>query len=396
MIKLFIITIVSLRILYIIYFKFKYRFWSRQPVFHTYNLWYWICPPGIIEHVVPKIDKFYDNTIITKKETDLTISQKDDIYKLIYLHYLHESDISFKPTKNSIFKYLQNHDSSSYISMFYKKIPMFDITNQTNIVSQKIIAAITSRPLYCYLNSKQLPLNYVDFLCVHKKKRKKGVAPKIIYTHTTQLRKNSKSVVFLFKRENDISLPIVPLSTYYTYGFDTKYWKYGSKPMCQFSHFMLNSQNIDKFYHIVEKIKKQFKCTVYPALSNLNTLIKNDFIIIYMLLQKDNPLACYVFRNPFTTYRRGDIVGNTMDIICSFYDRKLNPEIFVYYFYFSAFHLQKKNPFKYFIIENISDNNIIIQNIFKKFFPIIKSPTAYFFYNFAYRPILPYDLFVLN
>ena len=108
MIKLFIITIVSLRILYILYFKFKYRFWSRQPVFHTYNLWYWICPPGIIEHVVPKIDKFYDNTIITKKETDLTISQKDDIYKLIYLHYLHESDISFKPTKNSIFKYLQN------------------------------------------------------------------------------------------------------------------------------------------------------------------------------------------------------------------------------------------------------------------------------------------------
>ena len=91
-------------------------------------------------------------------------------------------------------------------------------------------------------------------------------------------------------------MPIVPLSTYYTYGFDTKYWKYGSKKISQFSHFLLNSQNIDKFYHIIDKIKKQFKCTVYPALSNLNTLIKNDLIIIYMLLEKDDPIACYVFR----------------------------------------------------------------------------------------------------
>ena len=87
---------------------------------------------------------------------------------------------------------------------------------------------------------------------------------------------------------------------------------------------------------------------------------------------------------------------NSMDLICSFFDRSINPEIFVYYFYFSTFIIQKNKQFKYFIIENISDNNIIIQNIFKKFFPIIKSPTAYFFYNFAYRPILPHNLFVLN
>ena len=73
MIKLFLITIVSFRILYILYFKFKYKFWSRQPVFHTYNLWYWINPPGIIEQIIPKIDKFYDHTIITQKEDNLTL-----------------------------------------------------------------------------------------------------------------------------------------------------------------------------------------------------------------------------------------------------------------------------------------------------------------------------------
>jgi len=394
MIKLLLLIFVFLRILYILYFKFKYRFWSKQPVFHTYNFWYWICPPGIIQQNIPKLTNFYDNTIITEKEP--TTYQKNDIFQLIFFNYLHDTDISYKPTKNSIFKYLENHDSPSYVSMFYKKIPMFDITNQKSIVSKKIIAAITSRPLYCYLDSKDIPLNYVDFLCVHKKKRKKGVAPKIIYTHTTQLRKKSKSVIFLFKRENDISLPIVPLTTFYTYGFDTKYWKYGSKPISKFSHFELNSQNINIFYHIIDKIKKQFKCTVYPALSNLNTLIRNDLITIYMLLDKDNPIACYIFRKPFTEYKINGTIGNSMDLIGSFFDREINPEIFIYYFYFSAFALQKKNPFKYFVVENISDNNFIIQNIFKKFSPIIKSPTAYFFYNFAYRPFLSHDLFILN
>ena len=40
----FIITIV-----FRFYVKITYKFWAYQPVFHYYNLFYWIYPKGIIK-----------------------------------------------------------------------------------------------------------------------------------------------------------------------------------------------------------------------------------------------------------------------------------------------------------------------------------------------------------
>ena len=337
MIKHFIIAFLLCRILFILYFTFKYRFWSKQPVFHSYNIWYWLFPPGIIEHSSPKLGKFFDRSIITKNYKDLNSSQKSDIYRLIYSHYLQEKNIKYNPTRKSIFKYLQNHDSPAHVSLFYKKKPLYDVSNKQSIISDKLISVITSRPLYCFFHKNEMLINYVDYLCVHKDNRKKGTAPKIIYTHTSRVRNNSKSITFLFKRENDVSLPIIPLSTFYTYGFDTRLWKYSSKPIPQYSSFMLNVQNINTFYHIIRKIKQNKTCVVYPALSNLSTLIKNKLLFIYMLLEKDNPVACYIFRSPFTNYKRENNTGNSIDCIGSFFDKKLNPEIFIYYFYFFVF-----------------------------------------------------------
>ena len=47
-------------------------------------------------------------------------------------------------------------------------------------------------------------------------------------------------------------------------------------------------------------------------------------------------------------------------------------------------------------IENISHNNIIIQNIKLKTQPLIISPTAYFFYNFAYPTFKSNKVFIIN
>ncbi len=50
-------------ILVVAFYKLKYPFWSRQPVFHFHNLRYWLFPPGIIQHNKPEKDKFYDDKI---------------------------------------------------------------------------------------------------------------------------------------------------------------------------------------------------------------------------------------------------------------------------------------------------------------------------------------------
>ena len=63
MIKYIILLLTLTYVIFYIFFRVSIPFWSRQPVFHLHNLFYWIYPPGVIEQEV-KIDyKYYDSTI---------------------------------------------------------------------------------------------------------------------------------------------------------------------------------------------------------------------------------------------------------------------------------------------------------------------------------------------
>ena len=59
-------------------------------------------------------------------------------------------------------------------------------------------------------------------------------------------------------------------------------------------------------------------------------------------------------------------------------------------------NIADKNYFGFCAIENISHNNIIINNIMLKTKPSIISPTAYFFYNFAYPTFKAEKVLILN
>ena len=41
-----------------VFIKIKYKFWAYQPVFHYYDLWYWIYQKGIINNHLPEANKF--------------------------------------------------------------------------------------------------------------------------------------------------------------------------------------------------------------------------------------------------------------------------------------------------------------------------------------------------
>ena len=44
--------IIIMYLLFTVYFKIKYRFWSIQPVFHFHNIGYWINPSSVIHKKV--------------------------------------------------------------------------------------------------------------------------------------------------------------------------------------------------------------------------------------------------------------------------------------------------------------------------------------------------------
>jgi hypothetical protein len=58
--------------------------------------------------------------------------------------------------------------------------------------------------------------------------------------------------------------------------------------------------------------------------------------------------------------------------------------------------ISAENFFGFCAIENVSNNNIILNNIIKKTKPLIISPTAYFFYNFAYPTFDSEKVLIIN
>ena len=53
-----ILLIIILIIFFFIYIRIKYRFWALQPVFHFYDLYYWIVNIGIIRNELPEKNRY--------------------------------------------------------------------------------------------------------------------------------------------------------------------------------------------------------------------------------------------------------------------------------------------------------------------------------------------------
>ena len=71
-------------------------------------------------------------------------------------------------------------------------------------------------------------------------------------------------------------------------------------------------------------------------------------------------------------------------------------DIFIQGFKISFWKIAAENYFWFSAIENVSHNYILNNNIILKTKPLITSPTAYFFYNFAYQTFRPEKVFILH
>jgi len=271
-------------ILVVAFYKLKYPFWSRQPVFHFHNLRYWLFPPGIIQHGKPEKDKFYDAKIYFD-----TVFQTPTEKKALFAHFIkanyspHKTE-KYMPPQDGVLNYFKAHNNKSYLSMMYD--------------NNKLIASMTTRPLDCYIDDKKLPLYYVDFLCVHRKYRKKGNAPKIIYSHYVNSRYKHDNTVFLFKREG-ANTAIVPLTAYNNYYFDTFYWdKIVKFDQPNIRTILITKQSFHYFVYVYERLMKcstkKFECVIVPNLAHIELLVKNQQMFITVTLIDGEPFDCFI------------------------------------------------------------------------------------------------------
>jgi len=377
MLLYYILSIIFIIILLIGYFKLKYPFWSKQPVFHFHNLYYWMIPPGIIQHDKPEKNNYYDETIFFFDYFQLPTQKKTLCEFFIRNNYMPHKQENYKPSKNGVIDYFKSHNDKSYFSFIEK--------------NNKIIATMTTRPLHCKIDNNIVQLYYVDFLCVHQKHRKKGIAPKIIYTHYVKHREKHKNCIFLFKREGAKNA-MVPLTNYYNYYFDIEKWSRNilfDEP--EINSVLIGSENFDLFLDVFKRVDKyKFKCIIFPSVSHILYLIKKKLIFISVTMIYKEPFDFFIFRNSYTYYNK----KRSVELVASFNETR--EPIFCLSFLSTLDKIRNEINCKRLFIENISNNNIIIKNILKRYSYQEKITTSYYFYNFALRPFKSTDVLIIN
>ena len=383
-------------ILIFIYIRLKFGFWAIQPVFHIYDIKYMINPPGIIDDYLPDKNKYTNfKNIDTILYVDLTQIQKQRLVNLIQANYLQREDNTFMPRLENISPYFTGHNDKSFASFYNEPEFLIDLKKGTTINEQKIVGLITSRPLHVSINNgdneAKFRAYYVDYLCVDKMYRKKGIAQELIQTHHYNQRHINKSIVVsIFKREDELT-GIVPMCVYSTYGFSVNTWVKPRDLSAEYKLVEVNPQNFHILYEFIKSKYHKFDIVINTEVSNIIELIKTKNIFINMIIVDDAIVAAYMFRKSCVQIEKG------MEVLSCFASiSNIEDNIFCQGFKISFWKIAAENYFGFCAIEDISDNNIFINNIQLKTKPLVVSPTAYFFYNFAYPTFKSNKVLIIN
>jgi GNAT superfamily N-acetyltransferase len=388
-----------------LYLKAKYGFWIQQPVFHIYNLNYYFFPPGVIDATLPEKNKFTNFLEIeTVVATEFSTLQWQSVLHLIRRNYLQnpETQNHFSPQQEQVAPYFDGHNAKCFLSVFTKPENLFLVTQQEIVARALVAGFITSRPITVFFyesnaaSSSKLDAYYVDYLCVDKRFRNQGLAPQLIQTHHYRQRHaNKKRLVTLFKREQELT-GIVPLCVYSTFGFSVKTWR---KPLnaALFESKLLTVVNVtvQNFYYVYDFIRatasKEFDLFLQSDCGNLLQLIQSQNIFVDMLLENQEIKAVYFYRKTCV------FVETDLHVLSCFGSiNQTEDATFIDAFKTSFWNVCEKHRFGFAAIENISHNYLLIENLKEKTPPSMESPTAYFFYNFAYPTCAARRVLVLN
>ena len=101
------------------YIRIKMKFWYTQPIFHLYNLWYWVNPPGLLYSDPPPIKKY--TNIVNIKQYDINTIDKsllDAACHFIKNYYVQSPHTKYIPQQKNIVEYLKSSNQASYLTLY--------------------------------------------------------------------------------------------------------------------------------------------------------------------------------------------------------------------------------------------------------------------------------------
>ena len=354
-------------------FKLYFPFWSRQPVFHLHNVYYWIYyyfndKGNMICETLPSDSKFYDETVNFYNFVDCPEDLKKDFVQFIRENFMPRKAEKYNPENNSIIDAFQNHNGKSSLSL--------------KIYNGTILACMTMKPIECQIDNIKMTINYVDLLCVHKLHRKKNYAPRQIFTHLQHRQNQNNNAISFFKRENKSNM-IVPFTTYYNYMFKIKNWKFCydfDQP--NINIVFIGKENRNKFHQVFMESKQYFKYSFTLGLGNIFHMIDSGHMKIAALMIGERFVGYYVFMNSYTTYHG----AKSIECLSSYRMNTVTDNVFTLGFLISLSLTAKDWRNEIIFIENVSNNNIILKLLLEKYIYLERMKNALYFYNYAIHP----------
>ena len=96
------LTITIFYIVFIVYFKLRYPFWSKQPIFYYHDIKNLIYPSGIIQTSLPNFNNKVNKHIIFKDASELSVNEIKNMKWLLTNNYMTDSFEKYTPTNNDI------------------------------------------------------------------------------------------------------------------------------------------------------------------------------------------------------------------------------------------------------------------------------------------------------
>ena len=142
----FFVIIIIIYLIFTAYIRINMRFWYTQPVFHIYNLKYWINPPGFINTEPPESNKFVNlinNKLITINSdgnTNNTDSiELSKICNFIKNYYVINENARYSPSEEDIFAYLHCSNHPSFFNIYQEPMSPLKTNLSHNEIGNKEI-----------------------------------------------------------------------------------------------------------------------------------------------------------------------------------------------------------------------------------------------------------------
>ena len=327
---------------------------------------------------------------------------KQKILEFIQQNYKYTQYDSFNyhPEERHVITYLKSHNYPAYLGCYFDK---------NDKGTEEIYGTISAHPLNIDLYRKNRTLikihkdntyenivYYTENVCADFNRRNTGITPTMMSTMIHRVRHTSNvSMISIFKRENtkDVTPFIVPLVRYPIHVYKIENWFHKSFELHATCKLLeVSPQNIHLLYAFLHNNKsKYFDAYIYPDMTNVIELLKNESIFITMVMMGDEICSIYFFKDGATSYN-----GKTTIECIGSINVNQTMQFFVQGFYVSLETLVKKHKFQVLHMENLSHNVKLTKLIMRMNTPFIENESSWFFYNFCFREMGPKKVFILN